>query len=85
MYSIKIDDQQMESYSPIWLILGAFGIFCALGLAFVKIEKETLAKMSHSNPAMALSRFPLYRWSAVIVCLLFGVFFVAAGLGLVQL
>ncbi len=75
----------MEDERFIWLFMGGFGLLCALGLAFVKVDRESLRERSHSYPQMALFRFPLWRWVIVIFCALFGLFFLTAGLGLVQL
>ena len=71
----------MEGEAPIWILIGLFGLICGIGLAFVEVDKGALEKNRHSFPGLSLFRFRLWRWLGVAVCLVFGVFFIATGLG----
>jgi hypothetical protein len=75
----------MKDITPLWLFFGILEVLCALGLAFVKIDKAALSEMSHSNPGLALFRFTAWWWFLVSITFLSGVFFIAAGIGMVRL
>ncbi len=57
----------MEADMTTWLVLGGMFVLAALGLSLVKVDKDSLESLSHKNPGMALFRFPLYRWSIVLI------------------
>ena len=71
----------MESDQTINLVLG--GVFLLVGalLAFAKVDRANLAHRSHTNPGLALFRFPVFRWGAVTVLVVFGVVLVLIGMG----
>ena len=71
----------MKIEQVIWIFVGAFGILCGIGLILVKIDKAALEKSTHSNPGLALFRFPLYRWTAAIICILVGLFSLSLAFG----
>lgn len=75
----------MTDITPVWLLLGAFALICGIGLALVKVDKVSLVQCRHSNPGMALLRFRIWRWFIVSISCLIGMFFIGAGLGVVQL
>ena len=58
-------------------IIGGVAILCGVTLFFVKIDKEDLRSKSHTNPGMALFRFPLWRYGQAVVCILFGILWIA--------
>jgi|GraSoiStandDraft_32_1057276.scaffolds.fasta_scaffold470344_2 hypothetical protein len=64
--------------------MGAFSLFVSFGLALVKINRSELEMKSRSNPGLALFRFSAYRWGAVLVCFVFGLFSLFVGLGWVR-
>ena len=71
----------MESEQIIFKLLGVFALLCGVGLSFVTIDKTELNYKIHTMPGMALFRFPAYRWGAVLMCTLIGVFFLFLGFG----
>jgi hypothetical protein len=71
----------MESERIIWLFLGGYFVLCAMGLGFVKTDKEALKQSVHINPGMALFRFGTYRWDIVVVLSVIGISLLSAGLG----
>ena len=75
----------MKDTTSVWLFFGISEVLCALGLAFVKIDKAALNEMRHSNPGLALFRFAVWRWLLISITFLSGVFFIAAGIGMVRL
>jgi uncharacterized membrane protein len=71
----------MESNQTINFVLG--GLFLLVGglLAFAKVDTANLAARSHTNPGLALFRFPLSRWGAVVVLVALGAGLILIGLG----
>jgi hypothetical protein len=56
-------------------------LISAIGLVFVKIDKNELKNKTHSFPQMALFRFPAFRWGMIVVCLLFFLVSLFVGFG----
>lgn len=75
----------METEKTITLVMGCLSLLIGVLLSFVKIDRERLIKGVHSNPGLALFRFPAYRWGMVAVLLVFGVVLVLVGLGKIVL
>ncbi len=60
-------------FSLVWFLIG-------IGLIFVKIDADNLKSKSHAMPGLALFRFSLFRWGAVLVCIIGSTIFLLLGL-----
>ena len=71
----------MELEQMIFILFGVAALLCSVALSFVTIDKEELRGKTHTMPGMALFRFPAYRWGAVIMCAVIGIFSFSLGFG----
>ena len=69
----------METEQTITLVIGCLFLLVGALLSFVKVDRERLVKKVHSNPGIALFRFPAYRWGVVAVLVFIGVVLVLVG------
>ena len=71
----------METDQTIDLVLGGLFLLVGVLLAFANVNRASLAERSHTNPGLALFRFPVFRWGTVAVLVVFGVVLVLIGMG----
>ena len=72
----------MSDEAFLWTMLGGLALIYGIGLAFVHVDNEELRKKAHTNPGLAIYRFPAYRWSVVLLCIVAGIGLLGVGLGL---
>ncbi len=71
----------MEPEQIIFIAFGIAALLCGVGLSLVKINKEELSGKIHTMPGMSLFRFPAYRWGAVAIFGVLGIFSISLGYG----
>jgi ABC-type Co2+ transport system permease subunit len=71
----------METEQTITFVMGCLFMLVGVLLSLVKVDRERLLKSTHSNPGLALFRFPAYRWGMVAVLFVGGTVLILIGLG----
>ena len=67
------------------IVIGVLVSLSGLGLAFAKTDTKALRKKSHSNPGLALYRFPVWRYGIAVLAVVSGAIIIAKSIGWISI
>ncbi len=71
----------MNESQVLCVFFGSIAVLLGVALIFVRVDRSELSTKVHTNPGLALFRFPAWRWGMALVFIVGGLLLVIAGIG----